>query len=243
MRTEPFVRPPPRPSPADILPFVHQGNGAAIEKNWLDNGGSREEIEKLLESYNRLPADRYLSPERPYRYRRFGRFLYAGAGTRLRTLPNAPFTQSAEYNPVAGGIARHFEPLSREVLQSRFLDALIGHLIRCLPVVAASWRINVHQFRVVSLGGPVSPAPEGVHRDGHAFIALVAIERANISGGNNSVFDQNMKLLRTVNLHSRFDYLLLDDHRLYHGVSPVVSRERSRGYRDMLIIDFNFEDR
>jgi hypothetical protein len=209
----------------------------------MDDGGTSEEIEKFVQSYHDLPADRYMSSERPYRYRRFGQFLYAGDGARVRTLPNAPFTQSAQYNRLAERVVRYFEPLSPDVRRSRFLDAIIGQLIGFLPVNMPSWRINVHQFRVVSSGEPVSPAPEGVHRDGHAFIALVTVDRVNISGGSNSVFDRNMNLLSRVDLFHRFDYLLLDDHRSYHGVSPVISLPDSLGYRDMLVIDFNFEER
>lgn len=219
-----------------LLMPVH---GRAFETELRARAGTDWDIDAVLASYASLPVDQYLPAGATYRRRRFGRFLYAADGSRLAVLPHLAFEQSAEVNSVAGGFKRYFETLDPAVRDACALDLLLRGLIGRLPPLWPLWRVYVHQIRVVSEGLPVAPAPEGIHCDGHDFIAIVALARHNISGGRNSVYDRDRQLLLETTLNERFDLLLLDDRRTLHGVSPVQSPSGQSGYRDMLIIDFN----
>ena len=199
------------------------------------------DADTLIRAYDELPVDPYLPGGATYRQRRFGRFRYAGDGQRLEQLGPAPFVQAPDINAVAGGIERHFEALTPAMRDSLVLDQLLRELVKRLPA-CPSWRVYVHQIRVSCAETPIHPAPEGVHCDGHDFIALVAIDRYNITGGSNRVFDKNMNLLLETTLTRRFDYLLLDDRRTYHGVSAISGLNGRPGHRDMLVVDFNREE-
>lgn len=199
------------------------------------------EINALCASFFQLVQDRYFPAQAGVRYRRYSQFHLDTLTSCLQALPHTPFLQDKAYNPLAGNIPRHFAPLSHDIASAPALAHIIKTLVAYFPCHHRSWKINVHQMRVVPTQGKALPAPEGRHQDGHDYIAIMMIHRHQISGGENSVFDQEGKLLFTTTLNKTFDTLLLDDRKTYHSVSAIQSTQE-KAYRDMLIIDFNKMD-
>ena len=194
----------------------------------------------FFSSFGDLPVDPYFPKEiSGRRRRRFGSFAVSDEGNEITPLPHSPFFQSLKLNSVAGGIQRNFSPLDPTVRDSSVLHSLLRLLVMQLDEPQVSWEVNVHQVRSEATGGPTLPAPEGIHRDGHDFLAIVGINRLGIVGGENRVFDERKKLILETTLLEPFDLILIDDRRTYHSVSPIHSPSQQIGYRDIFILDFN----
>ena len=75
------------------------------------------------------------------------------------------------------------------------------------------------------------------HRDGVDFVLVLLIERQNIARGNTTVYDRNQHELGSFTLTDPFDAALVDDTRVYHGVTPVIPLDpKQPAYRDVLVV-------
>src|SRR3954451_20120102 len=61
-----------------------------------------------------LPADPYFTGPSPTRYRRHGKLRLDADTNNLKWLPNGGYFQQVEFNPLFGGIVRHFAPIERD---------------------------------------------------------------------------------------------------------------------------------
>ena len=77
-------------------------------------------------------------------------------------------------------------------------DGEFGRRIRAMargsaPAVAPEeelrWFVEAHAFRIDPRAGVGRPTPEGAHRDGVDFVAVVLVERRGVRGGETRVFD------------------------------------------------------
>ncbi|MFJ8387839.1 2OG-Fe dioxygenase family protein [Streptomyces sp. NPDC094438] len=83
------------------------------------------------------------------------------------------------------------------------------------------------------------PAPEGIHEDSHHFVAQVLMRRENVEGGVFRLYDRAKAPLYGTLLTEPFETVIIDDRRVFHGVSAVeVSRDMPVGVRDMMLVDF-----
>ncbi len=224
-------------------------NGFAYlrSEDWPQHHDDARAWASFAVSWNRLVPDPYMKPGDGFRHRRFGKFLVDARGaTAIEPLDDLTFFQSTDVNSYAGGIERKFSPLERDVRDS----AILGATMRtCLQAIHGSgiepprrWRVYVHQFRIDCAPSVVGrPTPEGLHRDGHDFISLHLIERAQIDGGVSSVCDADRRPLLEVTLERPMDGFLIDDRALMHDVSPIRPSGDGPGHRDMLVIDYNRE--
>ena len=57
----------------------------------------------------------------------------------------------------------------------------------------APWYVEAHQFRIDTTDGIGRPTPEGAHRDGVDFVAVVLVAREGIKGGETRVFEADGK--------------------------------------------------
>lgn len=177
-----------------------------------------------------------------YRLRRFGSVIYDGVTDGYEALEGeGNFFQSLAHNPVNGGIVRKFAPISKDALRDPAMQCLIGHFALLLPEPSCAWKVGIHMIRIAASPEQCGkPAPEGVHRDGHRYVAQVLIRRENIIGGESALFSNDGALLFKTTLRNALDSILLDDTRLLHGVSPIqVASGQVAGIRDMLLLDFN----
>jgi len=160
----------------------------------------------------------------------------------LTQLDSGVFYQSKMVNQLNGGIVRSFPAMETEHSGSLFLKNMIQFHANELPKNKnGTWIIYVHQIRIVACSGSKGiPTPEGIHQDGHNYVAQIFLSRKNVSGGKSMLFDNNKLPLFETTLIDTLDTILIDDKVLYHYVTPIITDDPDQvSYRDMLLIDFN----
>lgn len=200
----------------------------------------------FLDSWNRLEEDRYMADGGRYRKRRHAVYAIHNAGEAARLMPYQPHYQTVDYNPLNGGVARYFAPILDDLHQSVTLAALLDFGNRVFSRISGNhqWHIELHQFRIEARDGRHGkPTPEGVHRDGVDFVIVVMIKRVNIDSGATTIFDLGHRLVGEFMLHQTFDMVLVNDRKLYHGVTPITQLDAAaEAYRDVLVITFKAPD-
>src|SRR5258707_14665768 len=83
------------------------------------------------------------------------------------------------------------------------------------------WFIEAHQFRIDTANGIGRPTPEGAHRDGVDFVALMLVERYGIRGGETRVFDAHGAAGVRFTMTEPSSALLMDDARVLDETTPV----------------------
>ena len=205
---------------------------------WI--GASAADLDGLHRSWSDLPPDAHLKDGGRYRSRRHGCFtLDVASGTLTQTAHRAHW-QPVEYNALHGGIERWFEPLAPEVASHPAWRALLTRLgqavARRTPV--DTWYIEAHQFRVDTEGGIGRPTPEGAHRDGVDYVAVLLLERHGIKGGETRVFEAQGPHGVRFTLQEPWSLLLLDDARVIHESTPIQPVAEGRCWRDTLVLTF-----
>jgi hypothetical protein len=194
----------------------------------------------LAESWSRLPRDGYLRDGGHYRARRHSCFIQElPAGTPVQT-PHRPHWQSVSYNALHGGIERWYDPIEPTVLSCTAWVPLLGGLGRLFEGVreVQRWFIEAHQFRIDTTGGIGRPTPEGAHRDGVDFVAVILIERAGIRGGETHVFDAHGPAGVRFTIQESGAMLLMDDLHVIHETTPIQPEGPTGGHRDTLVLTY-----
>jgi hypothetical protein len=193
-------------------------------------------------SWDELPLDQYLSDQGRYRRRRHAVFSLTTHGT-LNRQAHQPHFQSRDYNRLYGGIERWFEPIAPHIGAGASLRCILHFCTMQFSALAAhvgAWRVETHQFRILaSLDEPGQPTPEGVHRDGVDFVLVLLIARRNIASGTTTIHASEGGLLGSFTLTKPLDAALVDDARVFHGVTPVQPLDPALpAYRDVLVVTF-----
>lgn len=191
-------------------------------------------------TWNDLATDTYMADQGRYRRRRHAVFEIADAMPPQRE-PDQPHYQTLQYNPLNGGIERWFEPVTETAATSPILRALLAFGTRIFDAVtkqSARWRVEMHQFRIEArLNEPGLPTPEGVHRDGVDFVLVVLIERHNVREGTTLIHDTAGNRIGEFTLSVALDMAWVDDHRVWHGVTPVEPEDPTQpAWRDVLVL-------
>ncbi len=219
------------PAMADLL-GVDAGDVAAFSAFWSDLG-----------------EDRYMADGGRYRRRRHATFDVergdsAHGGVHRR--PHQPHYQGTDFNPLNGGVERWFEPMQEAATDHRVMRSVL-ETCRALfdaltPDVARpkSWFTEVHQFRIeASAGGVGQPTPEGAHRDGVDWVLVMLLARENIASGVTTISDLERRPLGSFTLTEPLDAAIVDDARVFHGVTAVTPLDPARpAYRDVLVVTF-----
>ncbi|MEU2510498.1 2OG-Fe dioxygenase family protein [Streptomyces syringium] len=196
-------------------------------------------VAEFTDSWHDLPADAHLGTDTPYRFRRYGSFRLLP--DRLEKLPHTAFFQDRTVNKVNGGVDRMFAPLDDSVASGAALRTVVRTLFGRLPGPRTGIdTCGVHQIRVTATEDAEGhPAPEGVHQDGHSYVAQVLIRREDVEGAESSLYDLGRRRIHHALLTTPMETIVLDDRRVLHGVSPVRPASGARtGVRDMLLVDF-----
>jgi hypothetical protein len=195
--------------------------------------------------WNDLPSDDYLKDGGHYRFRRHGSFIQtlspAAEQAVLQAVPHRAHWQPTAYNALHGGMLRWFAPLSDTLEQAAFWQPLLLGLGRLFAQVrpAPQWFIEAHQFRIDTREGVGRPTPEGAHRDGVDFVAVMLIARQGIRGGETRVFELAGQRGVRFTLEEPCSALLMDDTRVIHESTPVLPEgEASGGWRDTLVLTY-----
>jgi hypothetical protein len=204
------------------------------------------ELNDFKDSWRDLAVDNFLNDGGHYRYRRYAVFTWQADKEKqqgqLTLLPHEAHYQSTYRNAMNGGIYRNFEPFQKSTLDNPVLKNIIDWTAKTLSFAKeTNWRIQAHQFRIKANNDEAGkPTPEGIHRDGADFILIMLLQRDNITGGVSHIYDENKKLLFGAVLEELGDVVLLDDRKVWHGVSEVYALdETNAGYRDVLVLTFH----
>ncbi len=211
----------------------------------LTTSGSLDDLPAFQDSWGRLELDLYMADGGRYRRRRHAVFAAGAQGT-IERLAAQPHYQGLEYNRLNGGIARWFEPVEPGVAAGACMQTLLHFcrdLFSSLAPEVQRWHIEAHQFRIEARADMAGqPTPEGVHRDGVDYVLVLLVRRHNIASGTTTIHQPDATPLGSFTLTQPLDAALIDDRRVYHGVTavqPVVADQPA--YRDVLVLTFRRE--
>jgi hypothetical protein len=208
--------------PADVcaLAGVTPGQLAALEPSW-----------------DALELDNYLKDGGRYRRRRHS--CYVLDGESLTQTPHRAHWQPLEYNALHGGMHRLFEPVEAGVALQPGWQRLVAALGQACSAVRGEqpWFVEAHQFRIDTTDGIGRPTPEGAHRDGVDFVAVLLIGRHNVKGGETRVFEAHGPNGKRFTMDEPWTMLLLDDARVIHESTPIQPLGEE-AHRDTLVLTY-----
>ncbi|QHI95235.1 hypothetical protein GT348_02145 [Aristophania vespae] len=209
---------------------------------------SLKDWEQFAESWNDLGLDRYMADGGRYRKRRHA--TYSVTDGIIKRKKHQPHYQSRDYNLLNGGIERWFSPIKEDIGQhpallsiiqtaTYFAESLISEIHK-----PKSWHSEIHQFRIeAAKGQQAKPTPEGMHRDGVDLVLVIMIHRENIKEGITTIHALDRKtLLGSFTLAAPLDTAIVNDHKVYHGVTNVEPEDPDKpAYRDVLVVTLRHE--
>ena len=199
----------------------------------------------FADSWNDLGLDRFMADGGRYRRRRFAAFSASPAGVVRK--PHQPHYQSRDYNGLNGGVQRWFEPVLDTIAQHPVTQGLLAEglaLFQALTVdPPKTWHVELHQFRIEAGDGEAGlPTPEGAHRDGVDWVIVMLVDRHNVASGVTDIFANDGARLGAFTLEQPRDTVLLDDHRVMHGVTAIHPlKPGAPARRDVLVATFRRE--
>jgi hypothetical protein len=231
---------------ADLPPLLRSEGFCFVAssnmRSMLERSGRLDDWARFADSWNDLAPDTYLAKVGRRRRRRHAVYE-ADAGGHVQRQPHQPHYQSSDYNSLQGNIERWFEPIAPDVGSGASLSTILDfarELFAALAPEVRSWRVEVHQFRIEAKPGePGEPTPEGIHRDGVDYVLVLLVDRRNIASGTTTIHAGDGALLGSFTLTHAFDAALVDDSRVFHGVTAVTPLDPALpAYRDVLVVTF-----
>jgi hypothetical protein len=95
--------------------------------------------------------------------------------------------------------------------------------------------VEAHQFRIDTAEGIGRPTPEGAHRDGVDFVAVLLISRHHIKGGETRIFEADGPNGKRFTMLEPWTLLLMDDAAVIHESTPIQPTGPD-GHRDTLVL-------
>ena len=95
--------------------------------------------------------------------------------------------------------------------------------------------MEAHQFRIDTLEGIGRPTPEGAHRDGVDFVAVLLVGRSHIKGGETRIFQAAGPDGKRFTMLEPWTLILLDDATVIHESTPIQPAGEN-GHRDTLVL-------
>jgi hypothetical protein len=236
---------PPFTPLAQLADVVRQQAYAALNPASVAElaGCSLDDLNALCPSWNDLPPDEYLKDGGRYRRRRHACFVVEADA--LQQVPHRAHWQPVEYNALHGGMERWFAPmLDEDIARPAWTQLLLALGRTCTALRGGScpegpppWYVEAHQFRIDTTDGIGRPTPEGAHRDGVDFVAVLMVGRSGIKGGETRVFEAEGPNGQRFTLMQPWSLLFLDDARVVHESTPIQPIAPG-GYRDTLVLTF-----
>lgn len=197
---------------------------------------------ELGESWNYLEYDNYMNDNGRYRERRFCKARYYQQDHTLWIKEHDFYYQPSTDNPLNGGVERWFARVSDKT----FCNGVVNKLLKLAGqrfsnlTGQAVWNINFYQNRIIAEGGNIGkPSPEGIHSDGVKYTVLLLMNRENVVGGENVIYDLKKRPIFSHTLTRTGDCILFSEHATYHYASPINQVKTSEiGNRDILVIEF-----
>jgi hypothetical protein len=205
-------------------------------------GAASDDLKRLEPTWSELPRDGYLKDGGKYRARRHSSFVQTIAPSSLMQSPHRAHWQPVDYNALHGGIERWFEPILPAVTDATAWRALLSGLGDTFAMLSPQrqWFVEAHQFRIDTSEGIGRPTPEGAHRDGVDFVAVILVGRHHIKGAETRVFEANGPNGVRFTLTEPWSVLLLDDVRVIHESTPIQpdGPAHEGGARDTLVLTY-----
>jgi hypothetical protein len=228
---------PPYTAPSHVVDALRTDGYALLKPADVAalSGCSLDQLNALAPSWDHLELDNYLKDGGRYRRRRHSCFVQAGE--ELVQAPHRAHWQPLEYNALHGGMRRLFEPIAPPTVA----QPAWGRLLKTLGDVCSrvrgdrTWYVEAHQFRIDTADGIGRPTPEGAHRDGVDFVAVILVNRSHIRGGETRVFDADGPAGKRFTMTEPWTLLLLDDATVIHESTPIMPAN-GHGHRDTLVL-------
>ena len=217
---------------------------AAVVRPMLERAGLQD-WDGFAAGWNDLGLDGYMADGGRYRRRRFA----AIAAAAVRRKPAQPHYQSRDYNPLNGGVARWFDPVTDAIAAHPATRAILrtcDTLFTGLTPAAlrpAAWHVELHQFRIEARPDVAGqPTPEGMHRDGVDWVLVLLVRRQNVASGATRIAARPHDPGTSFTLAEPMDASFVDDSRVYHGVTAIHPLDPARpAFRDVLVVTFRRE--
>lgn len=238
------------PSERSLLDSLQQHGFEFVEadamRELLHRAGGLSDWDAFAASWNALEPDSYLAQVGRQRRRRYAVYSAGSEGVVVREA-HQPHYQSSDYNALQGDIERWFAPITDEIGVGSCLQTILRFsrdFFAQLAPATTRWHIEVHQFRIEARpDAPGEPTPEGVHRDGVDYVLVLLIDRQNIASGTTTIHAADGGLLGSFTLTQALDAALVDDARVFHGVTPVSPLDPTRpSHRDVLVVTLRRAD-
>jgi hypothetical protein len=225
--------------PAQLVTLLRQQGYAVLGPQGVSDiaGTPLAALDALRPDWDDLPPDAYLKDGGHYRRRRHSCFVVEGDA--LTPVAHRAHWQPVEYNALHGGMQRWFEPMrsgSAERAAWRQLLTGLGRVGSALKG-AQPWYVEAHQFRIDTTDGIGRPTPEGAHRDGVDFVAVLLVGRENVKGGETRVFEAAGPNGQRFTMTEPWTLLLLDDERVIHESTPIQPTGPD-AHRDTLVLTY-----
>jgi hypothetical protein len=200
-------------------------------------GVTPAQLDALAPSWDALALDNYLKDGGRYRRRRHS--CYVQDGESLALTAHRAHWQPLAYNALHGGMHRLFEPVDAAVALQPAWQRLITALGQACSAVRGEqpWFIEAHQFRIDTTDGIGRPTPEGAHRDGVDFVAVLLVGRHQVKGGETRVFEADGPNGKRFTMEEPWTLLLLDDARVIHESTPIQPLGED-AHRDTLVLTY-----
>ena len=215
---------------------------AVTMRHALASSGSLADWAAFAASWDDLALDTYMADGGRYRRRRHAVYSVGANGAATR-MPHQPHYQSRDYNSLNGGIARWFEPIAAEIGDGPSMRTILefcSTLFGAVTPASGVWHVEVHQFRIEARPDERGqPTPEGMHRDGVDYALVLLINRRNIGSGTTMIHALDGRPLGAFTLTDPCDAALVDDARVFHGVTPIEPVDATLpAHRDVMVVTF-----
>jgi len=187
----------------------------------------------LQDSFNHLPQTEYADGK--FRLRRYSVIKIRGTG--FDRVVKKEFSQTDEYNKFQPNVIRQYdEILDRAIFCFKFKAIL--DCFKRVNKLLDDQEVEIHQMRILAQDdGEALTSPEGIHQDGFRRIAIVGVNRYNITGGNLLVYrDKGSKEIVDMVLETG-EMVVIDDEVLWHSATAIKSIDKEKpGYMDVFIL-------
>lgn len=240
----------PVPADRNLLDSLYRNGFEFVEadamREQLLRAGGLPDWDVFAASWDALEPDTYLAQVGRQRRRRHAVYSARPQGSVVREA-HQPHYQSSNYNTLQGDIERWFAPITDEIGAGVCLQTILRFsrdFFTQLAPATRRWHIEAHQFRIEAQpDAPGEPTPEGVHRDGVDYVLVLLIDRQNIASGTTTIHGADGTLLGSFTLTRALDAALVDDARVFHGVTPVTPLDPAApSHRDVLVVTLRRAD-
>ncbi|MCI4589308.1 2OG-Fe dioxygenase family protein [Sphingobium sp. BYY-5] len=202
-------------------------------------GISEADWNGFARTWDDLGPDLFMADGGRYRRRRHATFRCAGG--RFTRMAHQPHYQSRDYNPLNGDVQRWFDPVEQATIDMPAMQAILAYCAASFdPRRKGDWHVELHQFRIEAKPDQSGrPTPEGMHRDGVDHVLVMLVERRNVREGVTRIGAPDGTPLGEFTLVQPGDTMLIDDHRILHGVTEIHAVDPTQpAWRDALVVTF-----